>query len=242
MRLLTWNLQGREGLDLGRVAAYVTACSPDVVALQEVQHRQARRLASVLEWHQVWAWKHAPLVAPAEGAALLTPHPLGDVSRTVLQRALFTSWRRRIALGATVEIDGRSVTVVDAHLSPHELGTRRLDEVERLVRFATQRYGHPGREVVIAGDFNEEPPSGVFERLASAGWVDAWESTPARRRLGAGPTNWTAGPRSGRPATQRLDAVFVPQRSECRAAMVPTERSEELSALSDHLPLLVEFS
>jgi endonuclease/exonuclease/phosphatase family metal-dependent hydrolase len=75
VRVLTWNVQGSDGLDVDAAAHHIRGQSPDVVALQEVQRRQAARLASALEMPgRRWALKHWPIIRRAEGLAVLTPH------------------------------------------------------------------------------------------------------------------------------------------------------------------------
>ena len=64
MRVLTWNVQGSDGLDVDAVAQHIRGQSLDVVALQEVQRRQAARLAS-----------GAGDARPALGPQALAGHP-----------------------------------------------------------------------------------------------------------------------------------------------------------------------
>ena len=78
IRVTTWNLQGRARPDLGAVAEVLTELEPDVVLLQEVQRRQVERLSAALGWSSAWRWKHWPMVYPAEGLALLSPHALAE--------------------------------------------------------------------------------------------------------------------------------------------------------------------
>lgn len=268
--IVTWNVQGSHRLDGAGVAGVIRGATPDVVVLQEVQRRQARDLAAALGMHCRWAFKHWPLVTRPEGAAVLSPHPVGGVERLVLRRAGWWSWRRRIALVATVTTPGGPITVVDTHLSPgSEAGPagRRRREATVLIG-AT-----PG--AVIAGDLNEEPGGAALAALVAAGWVDAWAAAhPAGAAAGAtagveageasevsevsevgdapetpgaggtgGATNWTPGPRLGRPPTQRLDYVLAPAgwRVEvCRVLAAPDEL-DWFAARSDHLPLLARL-
>ncbi|MGZ4763108.1 MAG: endonuclease/exonuclease/phosphatase family protein, partial [Ilumatobacteraceae bacterium] len=44
-RVLTWNIHGAGRPNLDVISEIIAGYAPDVVALQEVQHRQARRLA-----------------------------------------------------------------------------------------------------------------------------------------------------------------------------------------------------
>ena len=69
LTVVTWNLQGRAGLDAAAVAGVLTRFGADVVALQEVQRGQARAVSDRLgaDWHGVWGFKHWPVVTRPEG-------------------------------------------------------------------------------------------------------------------------------------------------------------------------------
>jgi endonuclease/exonuclease/phosphatase family metal-dependent hydrolase len=249
VRVVSWNLQGSTGLDVDAVVAVVGAERPDVFLAQEIQRRQCRRLATVGAFASSrWAFKHWPVVTGAEGLAVLSPHRLTASTAFVLRQWFPWSWKRRIAVEATVVIDGRPVRVVNVHLSPHDAHQQRLEEVARIRR----RRGVVAP--IVGGDLNDRPGGPAYDELRSSGWADAW--TVAHPALAAdahrpggelapqpdpGATNWTAGERAGRPPTQRLDVVFVPDEwsvVDCRVIDEPLAR---LATLSDHLPLVVDL-
>jgi len=235
IRILSWNLQGRERPDLAAVAEEVRARRPDLVALQEVQRRQAAGLAEQLGWWWTWRFKHWPVVVPPEGLALLAPAPLGDVRRVHLAAtARPWSWRRRIALAGTLTTAEGHCTVVDVHLGA---GVGDAERVRQARRTAALLDG-PG---CVVGDLNTAPGSEVLEAFAEAGLRDAW----AERRPGErGPTNWNPGPRDGAP-TKRLDYALVSADLEVVSVEVPASGEpgfERYGALSDHLPLTVELT
>lgn len=235
-RLLTWNLQGREHPDLGQVAAHVEHLGADVVALQEVSRRQARRLAARLGWSVEWRFKHWSVVVPPEGLALLSPDPIQGTATTHLaHRYRPWSWRRRIAVGATVATPDGPFGVVVVHLGA-AVGDEERSRQARLAIGALDATGAP--KGVLAGDLNTHPGSPVLAVLGDAGLRDAWA---AARPGEAGPTNWRPGPRD-RPPTQRLDYVLVGDGLDVVAADVPGPGDADLgrfAALSDHLPLAV---
>lgn len=241
--VVTWNLQGAQGLDIAGVVEVLAPVAADVVVLQEVQRAQARGLAQALDLDVRWAFKHLAWRTWPEGLAVLTPHRLAAADVLVLRRSWTFSWRRRIAVDAVIDraVDPGSegprtrFGVIDVHLSPHDAGSHRRREVGRVLRRAGEHHELP----LIVGDFNDVPGGAAPEIMTSAGWTDAW-AAEVRSTLD-GSTNWTPGDRSGRPPTQRLDYVFVPPGWIVDSAEVVGEaaRLDWFAARSDHLPLIV---
>lgn len=235
LHVLTWNVQGSRGVDTAAVAEVIRRVGADVVLLQEIQRAQAARLAAAVDMpgHR-WAFKHWTILRRAEGAAVMTRHRLVASDAFVLRRALFWSWRRRVALEATVERDGSPFGVVDVHLSPHGDGQRRRHEA----RLILARIADAPHATVIGGDLNELPGGPAHAAFTETGWTDAWQAANGDDEL-AGATNWTSGPRVGRPPTQRLDYVLAPPgwSVEGCSVPIPAARHDAAAALSDHLPV-----
>jgi endonuclease/exonuclease/phosphatase family metal-dependent hydrolase len=231
IRVLSWNVQGSRGLDIDAAARLVSAWQPDVVVLQEVQRRQASRLAAALDMtsHR-WALKHWPVLHRAEGLAVLTWHRLVTCDGFTLRRAAFWSWRRRIAVDVTVDTGDVVVRLLDVHLSPHGDRDGRLAEARTLI----DRAGAAVPPPVIVGDLNELPRQGAHAELVGAGWVDAWSRLHGDA---PGATNWTAATRVGTPPSQRIDYVLAPSGSVVEDAAVLADPLDEIAALSDHLPV-----
>jgi endonuclease/exonuclease/phosphatase family metal-dependent hydrolase len=242
--LVSWNLQGSEGVDAPTVAERIRTLaegSPDVVVLQEVQRRQARELARLLGMQRTWAWKHWPVVRGIEGLAVLTRGRVRRSRSVVVHPAPPWSWQRRITLLAEVEIDGEVVHLADVHLSPHELGPMRLEEVARTLTAA----GAVGwrDDLVVVGDCNDLPGSTSLALLTSAGFTDVWTATrPETDAHGDGATNWTPGPRHGRAPTQRLDYVLVSPAWTCLEVRTANDGWDEWAELSDHLPVAARLA
>ena len=237
LRIITWNVQGRERPDLDVVAAVIGELGPDVVALQEVQRSQSRALARRLGWSVEWRFKHWSVVVPPEGLALLSPEPLRDVRRIHLaRRRRFWSWRRRISLRATVDAPDGAIAVVGTHLGAGVGDAERTRQAHRTV--AALAGPSPVVGGCVVGDLNTHPGSPVLIAYAESGLRDAWdEARPGE----PGPTNWRAGPRDAAP-TQRLDYVLVTEGLEVLSARLPSAAEPGFARygeLSDHLPLTV---
>lgn len=235
--VLSWNLQGSEGVDIDGVAEVVSAAGPDVVVVQEIQRRQARRLSTRMNMPEMrWAFKSLAFDTWPEGLAVFTPHRIVSTDAFVLQRAWFWNWRRRIGLLAAIERDGERFGVIDVHLSPHDAGERRRREAHLVVERARIEAELP----VIAGDFNDEPGGPGYQVFTGSGWSDAWLIDTLKDD---GATNWTAGDRLGRTPTQRLDFVFAPHGWTVIDARVLAEagRLDWFAERSDHLPLVAEL-
>lgn len=237
-RILTWNIQGRERPDLAEVVAAIAAFRPDVVALQEVQRRQARAIAARLGWTVAWRFKHWSLVVRPEGLGVLVPGPTVDVATVHLARRFrFWSWRRRIAVRASVGGPDGPLTVVATHLGAGVGDVERARQAGRTVdAVAGGSSGVVGACVV--GDLNTHPGSPVLAAYEVAGFRDAWAEV---RSAEPGATNWRPGPRDGAP-TQRLDYVLVSDSLAVLSAEVPSTGepgARRWGELSDHLPVVV---
>jgi endonuclease/exonuclease/phosphatase family metal-dependent hydrolase len=242
--LVTWNLKGSENPDTRAVAAHLRAAGADVVALQEVQWHQARRIARALEARSHhWSMKHVPARTWPEGMAVI-----GVTARVRVRCHALTfplrlwDWRRRIVQVATVD---DTSTLVNVHLSPHSQAERRDEEAAQVLALAADRTG----PVVVAGDFNERPPGPVGEQMAAAGFRDGWASSgpppePPAPRADPWPTNWRQRqwtPGTTAPPTQHLDYVYVSSQVEAVTLRLPEPEGERgwarFSLLSDHLPV-----
>lgn len=226
-RILTWNLRGSAGPDLRAVADAIRSFEPDVVALQEIQPGQARRLASALGWSHRWTRKHYPFTPllwwRAEGLAVMTPHALGDVHRQTISPGVSTwTYRHRVLLAATVSRDGHRLRVYDTHLAAHHRPDERIAQAAR-VAARVLADAHP--LAVVAGDLNADGEVEVLREFAA---VDV-------RDPGGPPSHPSIAP------TRRLDYVLVPAHTHATEIAGP-DGGETWWAISDHLPVGVEVT
>lgn len=230
-RVLTWNIQGSHQTNLDVVAEVITGYAPDVVALQEVRRPQARGLARRLGWRVVWTRKHypySPLVWwRAEGLALLTPHAVSELICVSISPGVSTwTYLQRVAMAATVTRSGDEAVsspevlrIVNTHLASHD-ADERIAQARRVVQLVGDRI-----PAVVGGDFNSVDELEVIREFRVIGLVDP----------GGDYTNPSIAP------VQRLDYILIPESATMTAQLTP-DGGERWNDLSDHLPVLVEFS
>jgi endonuclease/exonuclease/phosphatase family metal-dependent hydrolase len=223
-RVLTWNILGSHNPKLDDITEVIAGCSPDVVTVQEVQRHQASGLARRLGWRVLWTRKHypySPLVWwRAEGLAMMTPHHFSETISASISPGVSTwIYRHRVAMAATVTRDDDVLRIANTHLatqSPDE----RIAQARRVVALLGDR-----RPAVVAGDFNAVDEVEVIREFGGIGLVDP----------GGDFSNPSIAP------NQRIDYILIPGDAAVTAQHTPGG-GERWHVLSDHLPVLVEFS
>jgi endonuclease/exonuclease/phosphatase family metal-dependent hydrolase len=236
--VVTWNVHGSAGPDLDAAGERLRSFDPALVALQEVQQRQARALARRLGWRTAyWSFKHWPIRGLSEGHALLTPHRLVAARTVTLSRWMWPwTYRRRIAQLCEVETAaGERVRLANCHLASDD-AAERLAQARRLLARLQP-------DTVVVGDLNARPGSAVLRRMLDAGLRDAWAEANLDAPAAEGVTNWRSSDPDDRP-TNRLDYVLVPDPYRVVEAAVPSADADLISyrRLSDHLPVRVELA
>ena len=238
-RILTYNVHRWLGTDRqiapGRIAEVIASCHPDVVALQEVRMGrtrpgavdQAAGLAAALGMDMHFQ-PTIRVFGEQFGIAILTRHP-SRVVRSGRLPSLSTgpSLEKRCALWVAVEIGGRELQVVNAHLSLRS--RERLHQAEALLGSDWLGHAECGDPAVLVGDFNAPPHSRSYRLLASR-LRDAQLSNPNGEPQA---TFHTRAP------VLRLDHVFVtPSVEVVSAAPVRTPLAK---VASDHFPLVADL-
>lgn len=220
VRVLTYNVLSLR-LSYDAVVSVITACTPDVVCLQEVPRflfwrRRLRRLAADADLR--WVAGHGR----AGAVAVLVSRGV-DVIEAASVRLPWQPGRHRRGVAVALLAIGQSrLAVASVHMSLYadERGAHLP-----LVRAAAERYGVPA---VIAGDLNEDD-RGALWRLLASDYQDAYVVAPE----GAGATFTALDPR------RRIDGVFVDPRVAVLGCGVP--EIPGITAASDHRPTLARL-
>ncbi|HYK21490.1 MAG TPA: endonuclease/exonuclease/phosphatase family protein [Pyrinomonadaceae bacterium] len=169
IKVISYNIRWRSGEELKQL---ITLFKEDpeiggaaILSLQEVDRckkrsgntNTAKLIADQLGMHYVWA---APPTAKPEdeeetGVAILSVYPLSDVHRIVLPNE-GPNRRRRVAVGATVEIDKQHWRVYSAHAETRISVDKKLEQFKAVLQDLAQ---YPANmPAIIMGDFNTWQP------------------------------------------------------------------------------------
>jgi endonuclease/exonuclease/phosphatase (EEP) superfamily protein YafD len=210
-----------------RLVAAIREMAPDVVALEELNRRQADALAGALED----TWPHRFTFGDSyEGRGVFSRYPLHG--ETVLEIA-----SGRPDVRVEVEIEGEVLTLLVAHPRPPKLKRTTLD-----IPFALQRQllrladlALEASPAVLVGDFNVRPDTTIYARLRERGLLDAFAESgegpertfPVRLERGA-----RRKVRVKTPALFRLDYIWHTPDIRSMATWVGGDTG------SDHLPVV----
>jgi endonuclease/exonuclease/phosphatase family metal-dependent hydrolase len=234
IKILSYNIRWRSGDDL-KTLIKLFQTDPEIgnakiLALQEVDRRKkrsgnnntAKMIADELGMHYVWAAPPTPKPGDEEetGVAILSVYPLSDVQRIVLPHK-GPNGRRRVALGATVELENQRWRVYSAHSETRIAVSKKLEQFKALLDDLAH---YPANmPAIIMGDLNTWEPNA--DGKASKFFLDAGLKTPF-----------------GGEATFRRRVLFVPLELKLdwvwlrglEAASCGIDRKIEVS---DHFPL-----
>jgi len=165
IKIVSYNIRWRSGDDL-KLLTKLFKDDPEIggaaiLALQEVDRRKKRTgnsntvkmLADELGLH--YAWAAPPAAKPRDeeetGVAILSVYPLSDVRRIVLPHP-GPNGRRRVALGATVEIDKHQWRVYTAHAETRLAFDKKLEQFKAVLHDLA--HYPPQMPAIIMGDLN----------------------------------------------------------------------------------------
>ncbi len=170
IKVLSYNIRWRSGDDL-KALIKLFQDDPEIggatiLALQEVDRRKkrsgnnntAKLIADGLGMYYVWAAPPTPKPTDEEetGVAILSVYPLSDVHRIVLPHK-GPNGRRRVAVGATVEIDNHRWRVYSAHTETRIRVRKKLEQFKAVLDDLAH---YPANmPAIIMGDLNTWEPN-----------------------------------------------------------------------------------
>jgi endonuclease/exonuclease/phosphatase family metal-dependent hydrolase len=159
LTVLTLNMASESdlGIVITGLGALTSASQPDILLLQEVEHRPgkeasvAEKLAAEKGYHFLFAPSNVWDGGSLHGLAILSRYPIESSSVIPLKRFdLRIKNRCRIALAATVQSPFDTIRVYNVHLDTRITIDERLRQLEPVVNDALRE---PGMSI-IGGDFN----------------------------------------------------------------------------------------
>ena len=262
MRVLTWNLWGRNG-DWRRrreaIGAVIADVAPDVCGLQEVWDAPDGNLAADLAQRLGlrWCWARAHPPRPEDGVsignAVLSRWPI--VASDELELPTGDLPEQRVAVCARVAAPAGLLPFVTTHLTYRPGGSAiRLEQVRALAGFVAQQAVDGAYPPVVTGDFNAEPDSDEVRLLGGLltapvvpdlVLLDAWRYAPP------GDPGFSWDRRNGYQQysvipDSRIDYVLVglPQRDRGRVETVRLGGTAPVDGVwpSDHFAVIADLS
>lgn len=227
LTVVSYNIRHGAGvddvIDLPRTAAVLRALSPDLIGLQEVDHRvrrsggvaQADSLGALLGMRAAFG-AFMPYQGGEYGLAILSRHPV--VRATPVR--LPDGNEPRVALVADIALPaGDTITAINVHFDWVDNDTLRYAQARAL----TSVLDTLSRPWIILGDFNDQPGSRTLALFTA-------RASEARKPANARFTFSSTEP------TKEIDFVFMAPASAWRPA---TATVVEEHVASDHRPVVV---
>jgi endonuclease/exonuclease/phosphatase family metal-dependent hydrolase len=217
VRLLSYNVRSLRD-DAAAVAAVMSACTPDVVCIQEAPR--------FLRWRS----KCAALAREA-GLVVVTGGRTAGAMLLLCRLGVDVRWRSDVLLSKTPGLHQRGLAVAGLRLRRRDfvvasfhLGLRGDERLRHVEEIASRLRGADA-PTVLAGDVNERPGEPAWSAL-TVRWRDGYAVAPS----GDGNTY------SARQPTKRIDGVFADPSVEVLSCGVPDV--DGLGRASDHRPVL----
>jgi endonuclease/exonuclease/phosphatase family metal-dependent hydrolase len=239
IKIISYNIRWRSGDDLKKLIQLFRD-DPEVgdaaiLGLQEVDRKKkrsgntntVREIADELGMHYAWAAPPSVKNGSEEetGVAILSIYPLSDVRRIVLPNE-GPNKRRRVALGATLNVEGREWRVYSAHGETRLPFDKKLEQMGSLLKDLSR---YPAdMPALIVGDFNTWEPGAdrkIIKLFTNAGMKTPFgtDSTFSRRVLFV-------------PIEFRLDWIWL------RGIEASEFGIDKKIGISDHWPLWLNVS
>ena len=239
LTLMSYNVHGCAGMDgcisIERIARVIARYNPDIIALQELdvgrlrsgRIDQAEMIAKKLEmkchFYPAFRWKDEQY-----GNAILSRFPMALIKSGALPKLMDKKRRQhepRGVLWVSVEFEGKKIQVFNTHLSlwPQE----RILQVGALLSEQWLQHSDCQGPVILCGDFNSFPRSGVYRKIC-----DKLHDTQVASWAGHRPrSTWF-----GHYPIGRIDYVFI--NGDFHVSSISVPRTDLEKTASDHLPLI----
>tara|TARA_R110002096_G_scaffold143328_1_gene299126 strand:- start:95511 stop:96398 length:888 start_codon:yes stop_codon:yes gene_type:complete len=238
LRVVTYNVHMESTASIATaVENNPKLAAADVLLLQEIEHHRdegasrAEQVAERLGMNAAYAPGYGLPGGGSHGVAILSRVSLRDVE--ILELPYFNvvvNSARRVALAATIELDGQDVRIFSVHLDNRINPSKRRRQLGPVLQSAKNFSG----SVVIAGDLNTSPfcwavgllpiPCGMQDNAVERAARASGMQTPL---VGVGSTSKWLG--------MRLDAIYT------RGFGASASAVERTVTLSDHLPVWVDL-
>ncbi len=184
------NFADRWAERLPLLLADFAALQPDIAGLQEVVHVMEQDRVIAAAGPRSYALRRSHTHTREVGNSILAAEPLAaglrreDADRTDLPPSPPFN---RSAQRAELDIDGRTLRVVNTHLHhlTHDHAIRER-QVEHLIDWVGTL--DPADATIITGDFNSLPGSGVYRRMQAAGYRSAYAEANGQEPDGTWPS------------------------------------------------------
>ena len=196
LKVVSYNIRWRSGDELKKLIGFLRddpeIGGASILGLQEVDRRKKRsgnnntvkKIADELGLHYAWAAPPAPKATDEEetGVALLSVYPLSDVRRIVLPHE-GPNKRRRVGLGATVEVNNQPLRVYSVHAETRIDFDKKLEQFKSIIDDLAR---YPANmPAIVMGDLNTwEAGAGrkTIKLFADAGLKTPFGASPTFRR------------------------------------------------------------
>lgn len=172
IKVVSYNIRWRGGEELDELITLLKQDSEiagaSIVGLQEVDRNKKRTgnlntvklLAEKLGRYYAWAAPPTPKPEMEEetGVAILSSYPMTDVRRIVLPHP-GPGRRRRVAIGATVDIGGSPLRVYSVHSENRMSVSKKIEQTTAVLEDLRLHPKH--MRAIILGDLNTWEPSSV---------------------------------------------------------------------------------
>jgi len=236
---MTYNIhscRGRDGVYAPeRIAEVIVQYAPDVICLQELDVRLVRSntldQAAIIAGFMEMEFHFHPSFCIEKGYfgnAVLSRYPMRLVKAAELPAFHSRQPReKRGAIWVELRTGGRTMNVINTHLGLKR-GERRA-QIDMLLGPGWLGMADPGVPVILCGDFNASPLSGVYRKVSKR-LADVQKHIKGRSPKNTWPSIFPF---------IRIDHIFVSDTISVKDVQVP--RASRIRSASDHLPVVADI-